>query len=183
MKIQLNNLIIFMVMLTLISSATHAKEYYKWVDENGVTHYGEDVPAENVEHEAFNFPEQYTTSDPKQDYYSIQNQLDRLVERRQQLQRQRDSRKNVQTASTVSPVPVFVEERGVFFSGSGFNRFNNPKPIYSNQEFNPQNNRARTRIGRQLENQRRGSFQRNNASPKRYVEPRATRNTGIVSRR
>ena len=66
----------------LFMAYAHAQEYYKWVDADGVTHYGEVLPNTDTEYESFEFPRQYTNSDPSDNYYSIQNQLKRVQEQR-----------------------------------------------------------------------------------------------------
>ena len=52
------------------------------MDADGVTHYGEILPSPDIEFEEFDFPTQYATSNPHEDYYSIQNQLKRVQEQR-----------------------------------------------------------------------------------------------------
>ncbi len=59
-----------------------AQELYKWVDDEGVTHYGDALPGHQVDHESFVFSEYQAQSLPADDYYSIQNQLQRLQDRR-----------------------------------------------------------------------------------------------------
>jgi hypothetical protein len=66
----------------LFVTCAHGQEYYKWVDAAGVTHYGEVLPDPDTEYEAFDFTERYTSANPGDDYYSIQNQLKRVQEQR-----------------------------------------------------------------------------------------------------
>ena len=84
--------IVVLLILLLASSISYGQQYYKWVDENGVTHYGETLPNDKTEYVAFEFPAQYTTSNAEDDYYSIQNQLQRMLERRT-LQREARARR------------------------------------------------------------------------------------------
>lgn len=70
------------LMTMLFITCGHAQEYYKWVDADGVTHYGEVLPDPGTKYEAFELPRQYVSSEPDEDYYSIQNQLKRLQEQR-----------------------------------------------------------------------------------------------------
>ena len=93
-----------LVALTLmfVSSVSYSQQYYKWVDEHGVTHYSEALPNENIDHVAFEFPEQYATVDAEKDYYSIQNQLQRMLERKK-LQREAQPRSD--SSAVVPPQP------------------------------------------------------------------------------
>lgn len=97
----------FILSIILFGSVAYAEEYYKWVDEDGVTHYGEALPSDETEHVAFEFPERYATSNANDDYYSIQNQLQRMLEWKQ-LQR----RPQVQKEENLPPQtqPVQYEE-------------------------------------------------------------------------
>ena len=142
--------LIALVFGLLASSLVTAQSFYKWVDENGVTHYGEERPADNIEHQTFNFPDQYAEpADPKDDYYSIQNQLDRTLARSEQIARQRPVR--VVETAPVSNVE-FVDNRGGFFVPNRpkfFSSFKNDRR-FSGQQFQQ---RGGTRIGNQLRRQ------------------------------
>lgn len=72
---------LFVVLLMTMAVAT-AQELYKWVDDQGVTHYGDTLPDQHVEHESFKFAEYTQQANSSADYYSIQNQLQRLQDRR-----------------------------------------------------------------------------------------------------
>ena len=106
--------IILPIVLFFYGSVGYADEFYKWVDENGVTHYGEALPNEDIDHVAFNFPDQYVTSNPEEDYYSIQNQLQRMLDRRKQSEKKRSA--SEQNASS-QPPPIYVEEPR-YYSGA-----------------------------------------------------------------
>ena len=112
-KLRLLYLISIGIGVTLCGSNIYAEQqFYKWVDENGVTHYGEALPRADVEHVAFEFPEQYSTSNPKDDYYSIQNQLQRMLDRRQEQRRNKQERIAAANANSPQPPipPVEYEE-------------------------------------------------------------------------
>jgi len=49
-----------------------------------VTHYAEALPSQDIDHVALQFTEQYQQANSQDDYYSIQNQLERLQQRRSQ---------------------------------------------------------------------------------------------------
>lgn len=95
---------IITITITLYGSNVYAEQFYKWVDENGITHYGEILPNAEVEHVAFEFPEQYVTANPEDDYYSIQNQLQRMLDRREEQRRKKQER--IATANANSPPPL-----------------------------------------------------------------------------
>ena len=78
----MKNLGLLILLSALLSTQAFAQKLYKWVDEWGDTHYSEELPEGVSEHVAFNFPDSYETSDPKEDYYSIQNQLKRIQARK-----------------------------------------------------------------------------------------------------
>ena len=107
-KLRAIKVIVVMLVLLLASSISYGQQYYKWVDEDGVTHYGEALPNEKTEHVAFEFPEQYATTNAEEDYYSIQNQLQRMLERRK-LQREARARREA-PAPVAQPQPVRYEE-------------------------------------------------------------------------
>ena len=91
-------------------SDIYAEQFYKWVDEDGVTHYGESLPSSDVEHVAFEFPEKYVTSNPEEEYYSIQNQLKRMLDRREQARQEKQERANSRTNAVPQPQPIQYEE-------------------------------------------------------------------------
>ena len=73
----------------MFATSAYAQQFYKWVDAQGVTHYGEELPVGVADHKEFEFPDDYAASNPEEDYYSIQNQLKRLQENRSQQRRDR----------------------------------------------------------------------------------------------
>lgn len=101
-------------LLTLIAVSAfainaQAQQLYKWVDENGVTHYEESRPDQNVEHVALQFPDEYEVSNPEEDYYSIQNQLKRLQEWRSQQQAARQQKQGSAPQREVQIQEVYVQ--------------------------------------------------------------------------
>lgn len=134
----------------LASSAALAQNYYKWVDEQGVTHYSEMQPAEHIEHQTLALPEQYSAPvNPEDDYYSIQNQLDRTLARSEQIARQRPIR--VEQAPQLSRVEV-IDNRGGFFVP---NRLQDYSTYTNDKRFDRRQlqQRGGTRIGNQLRRQ------------------------------
>ena len=92
----------------LIGSYVHAQQLYKWVDEHGMTHYSDELPAGHVEHEAFQFAEYHSDSNPVEDYYSIQNQLERLQERRAETLKQKQRAAEIKAAKNPPPREVII---------------------------------------------------------------------------
>lgn len=94
--------------------AVVARTYYKWIDESGTTHYSESLP-ESVdvqESERLELNDDYTTSVSDEDYYSIQNQLQRIQEQRKQLlERQllKEQSKQVSRPEPEAPPPEQTE--------------------------------------------------------------------------
>lgn len=143
---------VLVVLLTglMASSWAMAQDYYKWVDELGVTHYSEVRPADNVEHETLILPGRYNQSaNPEDDYYSIQNQLDRTLARSEQIARLRPARKT--EPPQLSRVEV-IDNRGGFFIP---NNAQNYSSHTNDRRFNgrPLQTRGGTRIGNQLRRQ------------------------------
>lgn len=107
MKITL--LFTFSLYSTVAIHALHAQELYKWVDETGVTHYGDALPAEPTQHESFVFSEYQQlddSKDPADDYYSVQNQLQRLQDRRAEEIKQKQQLAEIEAAKNPQPTPV-----------------------------------------------------------------------------
>ena len=94
---------VLIILATGFSTNASAQQLYKWVDDQGVTHYGENLPNADVEHVALKFPEKYEYSNPEEDYYSIQNQLKRLQESRA---KQREERQKAVDARAEKQLPV-----------------------------------------------------------------------------
>ena len=97
-----------LVVVFVFASSVQAQKLYKWVDENGVTHYQESRPDSNVEHVALQFPDKYDVSNPEEEYYSIQNQLKRLQESRAQQQAARQQQQANTQAREVQIQEVYV---------------------------------------------------------------------------
>ncbi len=74
---------VMMVLLPLIwVSVAQAGEFFRWVDDHGITHYGE-VPPEGTDAvRAFSTPNTQSESSPEQVYFSIVNQSRRMEEAR-----------------------------------------------------------------------------------------------------
>ena len=97
-----------------VAEIVRAAEYHKWVDANGVTHYGQSLPAGVETSEVLKLADEYSTSS-SQEYYSIQNQLARIEERKQErLKALAEKRaRQTQKAPEVVATPVYEEPRDV----------------------------------------------------------------------
>ena len=117
---KLKSVVVLLVMSGALFEA-QAQQLYKWVDAQGVTHYSEALPIQDVDHVAFDITKHYPAANPQDDYYSIQNQLKRLQERRsQQLAEKRQlteaSGARQRTADTIY-VQVNEPERDYYLPG------------------------------------------------------------------
>lgn len=115
-------------------SQVNSQQLYKWVDDQGVTHYGDALPDENIVHESFKFPQYNQASKPSDDYYSIQNQLQRLQERRAETLKQKQQAAEIKAAKNPSRQELYVtaaEPERRYYPYAYFpNRFNKHyKPI------------------------------------------------------
>ncbi len=79
-----NVIAVLLITTSVLTIEVQAQQLYKWVDAQGVTHYSEALPSQNVDHAAFEFTKDYQVTNPQDDYYSIQSQLKRLQQRRSQ---------------------------------------------------------------------------------------------------
>ena len=106
---KLNILAVLVVVLILFAVETQAQQLYKWVDAQGVTHYSETLPSQHIEHVAFEFTENYQVPNTQDDYYSIQNQLKRLQERRAQQHAEKQQAMKEKAAKQQTPEIVYVQ--------------------------------------------------------------------------
>jgi|GEM_PF-3582229 len=116
------------VVCSMAISLANSQQLYKWVDGQGVTHYGDALPDESVAHELFKFPQYNQASNPSDDYYSIQNQLQRLQDRRAETLKQKQQAAEIKAAKNPSRQEVYVtavEPERRYYSSAYFpNRFN-----------------------------------------------------------
>jgi hypothetical protein len=70
-----------MVLLCTGISAQGA-EIFRWVDDKGVTHYGEEPPAGSQPEYAFDLPAGRASTSPEDEYFSVVNQSRRMEEAR-----------------------------------------------------------------------------------------------------
>lgn len=106
---RLNSSVVLLAVLTVGIFEVQAKQLYKWVDADGQTHYGETLPGENVDHVAFEFTDNYQAPDTQDDYYSVQNQLKRLQERRAQARAEKQQA--IKAEKQREPEIVYVQSK------------------------------------------------------------------------
>ena len=97
-----------LVAICTSTSFVNAQELYKWVDEQGVTHYADALPEAKVEHQLFRFADYQHTDNPSDDYYSIQNQLKRLQESRAEALKQKQQAAEIRAAKYPPKQEVIV---------------------------------------------------------------------------
>ena len=102
---RLLNTILLVGLIT--GSYVQAQQLYKWVDAHGLTHYGDVLPDEHIEHEAFSFGE-YQQQENPDDYYSIQNQLRRLQETRAETLKQKQQVAEIKAANNKTQEVVYA---------------------------------------------------------------------------
>lgn len=90
-----------------------AYEIYKWVDENGIVHYSESAPEETdadvttLELEPTNPP----GYDPADDYYSIENQAERIRAQWEAIAEEKEERAEAERAAAVEERLAALESR------------------------------------------------------------------------
>ncbi len=108
---KLDKAVILLVIMSVSFFEVQAQQLYKWVDDQGLTHYGETLPDQDVDHITFEFTEDYQVANSQDDYYSIQNQLKRLQQRRAQQLAEKQQRAEARTLSEQQTVPdtIYVQ--------------------------------------------------------------------------
>ena len=101
--------VIFFLLVVVSVFEVQAQQLYKWVDAQGVTHYGEKLPSQDVDYIAFEFTQDYQAPNPQDDYYSIQNQLKRLQEQRTQRLAEKKQAADARAAKQQTPEIVYVQ--------------------------------------------------------------------------
>ncbi len=112
---------VFITVFVLLSaSLANADAVHKWVDENGVTHYSDEMPLDVVEEvEQITIPVSYASKiDAQNDYYSIANQWMRVHEQRIALEKIKleKAKQKAESRAQESPFIVVneVDQGGVF---------------------------------------------------------------------
>lgn len=78
----------------LLSGPAAATEIYKWVDENGVTHFSQTAPDPSVSGVSQQKLRDTTPSDydPEQDIYGVEAQAERMQQMREEMDEKRQAR-------------------------------------------------------------------------------------------
>ncbi len=133
LKYQLKPLIVVML-YALMPLTTYAASVHKWVDENGVTHYSDQAPAQHVAQvDEIEISNVYSQSNAQDDYYSVSNQWARMhAERVARKKLQLEKAKLKQSQSEVTPQVVYLNQdqdsrRQVYYPvfGNSFGRIGN----------------------------------------------------------
>lgn len=106
MKLNVN--VVMLIVLSMVAINAQAQQLYKWVDAQGVTHYSESLPNPTIDHVAFEFTEDYQVPNAKDDYYSIQNQLKRLQDRRAERRAEKQQAAKEKESMRQSPEIIYV---------------------------------------------------------------------------
>ena len=101
--------IVVLLVVSVFVFEAQAQQLYKWVDAQGVTHYAEALPSQDVDYVALEFTEQYQQANSQDDYYSIQNQLERLQQRRSQQLAEKQQAAQAKAANQQKPETIYVQ--------------------------------------------------------------------------
>jgi len=105
------NVLIALSLIWWVGSAT-AQEVYRWVDENGVVNFSDTAPAAAADLNTVDLedttPRNY---DPEEDLYNVAAQAERMQALREQMEKDREARRQQQASAAKQPVPQYP--RGV----------------------------------------------------------------------
>jgi len=89
-------------------------EVYRWVDNRGVTHYGEEPPEGSNPEPAFTMPDSETITNPEDDYFSVVNQSRRMEESRMAREKARSEvRSQARANRPQQPEVVYLGDDGI----------------------------------------------------------------------
>jgi len=139
-----------LITISVLTIEVQAQQLYKWVDAQGVTHYAEALPSEDVDHVAFEFTENYQAANPQDDYYSIQNQLKRLQQRRSQQRAEKQQVAEARAAKQQTTEIIYVqasESEPSYYLPAYYPHFNfNPYNKKYNGHYSKQTHHQKTYI-------------------------------------
>jgi len=115
------SLFLLPLLLSVVTLPVYASAVHKWVDEQGITHYSDQLP-ENISNsvkqiDVSNTYRNSDSSDYQKDYYSVTNQWARMREERlerKQLQLEKAKLKAAQRS--VEPQVVYVNQSDEYLS-------------------------------------------------------------------
>lgn len=104
-------IIIFILAVAMGISSGYAYEVYHWVDENGVPHYSQERPDENIAGVRKLQLEDTTPPDydPEEDRYGVEEQAERMAGLREDRQARRDEARERQLNAPQPPVVIYQE--------------------------------------------------------------------------
>jgi|TARA_B110000240_G_C13397753_1_gene409640 hypothetical protein len=135
--------IVVLLVVSVFVFEAQAQQLYKWVDAQGVTHYAEALPSQDIDHVALQFTEQYQQANSQDDYYSIQNQLERLQQRRSQQLAEKQQAAQARAANQQKPETIYVqvnEPEGNYYLPAYY-------PRYKSHHYGDQYNRHHPKQG------------------------------------
>lgn len=113
------------LMFLALADIAVAAEVYRWVDQKGVTHYGEQPPEGSSAERAFTMPDTAPVSDANDEYFSVINQSRRMEESRLA----REKARSDLTAERRASQPVGPNT--VYLQGDGYGRgYGYAYPVY-----------------------------------------------------
>lgn len=158
-----------MVLLS-IGACAFGAEVFRWVDNRGVTHYGEEPPAGSSPERAFTMPDTETNSNPEDDYFSVVNQSRRMEESRLAREKARsDARTAARSNRPQQPGVVYLDGDGI---GRGYG-YDIPPYVYPRPPIGKRpNRRAITDCRTTFIGCRKTLPPNPDAFPKRQIRPR-----------
>ena len=99
--------LIALSLICWVGSAT-AQEVYRWVDENGVVNFSDTAPAAAANLNTVDLedttPRNY---DPEEDLYNVAAQAERMQALREQMEKDREARRQQQASAAKQPAPQY----------------------------------------------------------------------------
>ena len=110
--------ILFSLILAVGFSVAFAVEVYHWVDENGIAHYSQEKPPDDVKGVRKIQLDDSTPPDfdPEEDRYGVERQAERMAELRDDMQRRREEARERQRTAPQPPVIIYQQPYQPFYS-------------------------------------------------------------------
>lgn len=123
----------FFLVLTLFATTAGATEVYKWVDENGRTHYGEKPPQENAE--KVELRDAPRTPEEVEQYNRDRDKLLQVMEE-ERLQKQEEKREAEEKRQALADKCDRIEKRlaGLQRGGVFYSKDDNGERVYLTEE-------------------------------------------------
>lgn len=102
-----------LALLTLALPAS-ATEVYHWVDENGVLHYSQERPPGDVSGVTKLTLEDPVVPDQPEDIYGVEEQAERIAQRREEMQQRRDEARERKQNAATQPIVVVQQPHAIY---------------------------------------------------------------------